>query len=67
MRYSLLILFILSFFISLNAFSQSGKITGKVVSGKTGEPLIGASISVEGKISLKVLQKYFDNLLLKFQ
>jgi len=32
---------------SLSAFAQTGKITGKVISSKTGQPLIGATISVD--------------------
>ncbi len=32
---------------ALSVFSQSGKITGKVISSKTGEPLIGATVSLD--------------------
>lgn len=44
MRYiitSLLLLF------CINILAQSGKITGKVISSKTGEPLIGATVSID--------------------
>lgn len=30
-------------------FSQTGKLTGKVLSAKTGEPLIGATVTLQGK------------------
>lgn len=45
MRYliALLLLFVLS-----NANSQNAKITGKVISGKTAEPVIGATVFIEG-------------------
>ena len=35
-------------FIAFAATAQKAKITGKVISSKTGEPLIGATVSVEG-------------------
>ncbi len=35
--------------LSFNLLAQTGKITGKVISSKTGEPLIGATISIVGK------------------
>jgi hypothetical protein len=37
---------ILFFSIPFIAFSQSGKITGKVIDGKTGQPLVGANVSI---------------------
>ena len=33
--------------ISITAFAQKGKLTGKVVDGETGEELIGATVNVE--------------------
>lgn len=33
----------------LTSFAQKAKITGKVLSSKTGEPLIGATISIDGR------------------
>ncbi len=42
-------LFFILIFVINAAFSQSGKITGKVINIKTGEPLIGATILLEGK------------------
>lgn len=36
------------FFIVSIGLAQTGKITGKVISSKTGEPLIGASVSITG-------------------
>ncbi len=34
--------------LSIGIFAQTGKITGKIISSKTGEPLVSASIAVEG-------------------
>ena len=34
-------------FISIAGFSQNGKISGKIISGKTGQPLIGATVSID--------------------
>src|SRR5436190_11496660 len=48
MRNLIIALPIIFIFIAQSAFGQTGKITGKVISSKTGEPLIGASISIEG-------------------
>lgn len=42
-------LLILSLIVSLSVFSQKSKITGKVISSKTGEVLIGATVSIDGK------------------
>ena len=43
------ILLLISFFYFGNqSFAQTGKITGKVMSSKTGEMLIGATVSVDG-------------------
>ena len=36
-------------FIFATSIAQTGKITGKVLNEKTGEVLIGATVSVEGK------------------
>lgn len=33
--------------LSFNMWAQTGKITGKVLSSKTGEPLIGATVSID--------------------
>ena len=33
--------------IGLFSFAQSGKITGKIISSKNGEPLIGATVAIE--------------------
>lgn len=44
MRLSILTCFI---FFSLSLTAQTGKITGKVISSKTGEPLIGATVSLD--------------------
>lgn len=33
----------------LISFAQKAKITGKVLSSKTGEPLIGATIAIDGR------------------
>ncbi len=34
-------------FLGTTAFAQNGKITGKVISSKSGEPLIGATVTIE--------------------
>lgn len=39
---------ILFFLITLNSFSQTGKITGKIIDAKTGETLPGATAVIEG-------------------
>lgn len=38
-----------SLFILTTLFAQKAKITGKVLSSKTGEPLIGATIAIDGR------------------
>ena len=38
-----------AFLLMINGFAQKAKITGKVLSSKTGESLIGATITIEGK------------------
>jgi len=43
MRYIITSFLLLFYF---NIIAQTGKITGKVISGKTGEPLIGATVSI---------------------
>lgn len=48
MRLQLLFTILVVVFSIGSVYSQSGKITGKVFNGKTGEPLIGASIFLEG-------------------
>ena len=48
--YCIRILFLAQFiFLSAISVAQTGKITGKVLNEKTGEVLIGATVSVEGK------------------
>ncbi len=42
----LIVIFVLAFF--TNGFSQSGKISGKIIDGKTGETLPGATVLIEG-------------------
>lgn len=36
------------FLISFSILAQTGKITGKVINGKTGDPLIGATVTIDG-------------------
>ncbi|MEJ7827392.1 MAG: carboxypeptidase-like regulatory domain-containing protein [Segetibacter sp.] len=45
MRYIFTSLFLL---FGVGIFAQTGKVTGKVTSGKTGEALIGATVTIEG-------------------
>lgn len=40
--------FILTFFLSISAFSQTGRISGTILDSKTGETLPGAMVLVEG-------------------
>lgn len=44
MRFIFISVFLL---ISLNLLAQTGKITGKVINSKTGDPLIGATVSID--------------------
>lgn len=37
----------LIFLVSFNLLAQSGKLTGKVINGKTGDPLIGATVTID--------------------
>lgn len=44
MRFTFISVFLL---ISLNLLAQTGKITGKVINSKTGDPLIGATVTID--------------------
>lgn len=51
------------FFFAVSAFAQTGKITGKVLNGKTGEALIGATITIEkNKKSVQTDQNGFFSI-----
>ena len=46
MRYLTYLLFFI--FSTINVFSQTGKVEGKITDSKTGKPLTGASVTVAG-------------------
>lgn len=49
-NYLYLLLLISSIAFSKEVKSQQGKLVGKIISSKTGDPLVGASVSVEGSV-----------------
>jgi outer membrane receptor protein involved in Fe transport len=48
-RFSFFSILVVVLFFPVFAIAQQGKITGKIISSKTGEALIGATVSVEGQ------------------